>query len=246
MFISLKSLLFFALRQYVFLVLLVYWAIKGRKVDLLFLLANKHKSKSQIFQDLQVAIYCSRIANSSNFFIEFGATDGVMLSNSFFLENELGWTGILAEPGKQWLTRLGKNRNAYISDKCVWKTTGERMEFTDAINPDLSGLTAAYTNFHRTRSRESSRYWVETVSMNDLLSAQKAPQNVSFLSIDTEGSEFEILRATDFKAWQFDMIICEHNFQKSRKEIRKLLESHGYQRYLILASLWDDWYIRKV
>jgi FkbM family methyltransferase len=242
---SLKSSLFFVLRQYVFLVLLVYWACKGRKVELLFLLANKHKSKSQIFQDLQVAIYCSRVANSSNFFVEFGATDGVGLSNTFFLENQLGWTGVLAEPGKQWLTKLRDNRSAYISDRCVWKTTGEMMEFTDAENPDLSGLTATYTDFHRARSRESSRYFVESVSLNDLLSTQKAPRNISFLSIDTEGSEFEILRATDFSAWQFDMIICEHNFQKSRKEIRKLLLSHGYQRHLVLASLWDDWYIRK-
>jgi FkbM family methyltransferase len=242
---SLRASVFFLLRQYVFVVLLAYWAFRGRKAELKFLLANKQKSKSQIFQDLQVAIYCSRFADSSNFFIEFGATDGVMLSNTFFLETELGWTGILAEPGKPWLSRLRNNRSAYISEKCVWKTTGEMMEFIDAENPDLSGLAATYTDFHRARASESSRYFVESVSLNDLLTAQKAPKNISFLSIDTEGSEFEILDATDFSAWQFDMIICEHNFQKSRKKIRKLLLSHGYQRHLVLASLWDDWYIRK-
>ena len=233
------------LKEYVFLVLLSYWMLKGRNSEAKFLVANKRKSKSQIYQDLHIAIHCSQVAESSNFFVEFGATDGVSLSNSHFVETELGWTGILAEPGRSWLTRLRNNRKAFISDKCVWRITGERMEFIDAMNPDLSGLETTFTDFHKTRASESARYFVETVSLNDLLSKHNAPKNISFLSIDTEGSELEILRALDFDTWQFDMIVCEHNFQKSRKEIKKLLLSHGYRRHLAIASLWDDWYVRR-
>ena len=242
----LKALILEFLKKYVFLVLLTYWMLKGRNAEAKFLFANRHKSKSQIYQDLQIAIYCSQVTNSSNFFVEFGATDGVMLSNTHDLETELGWKGILAEPGKSWLTRLRNNRNAFISDKCVWRISGEKLQFIDAENPDLSGLEATFTDFHKARAGESARYFVESVSLNDLLSQHNAPKNVSLLSIDTEGSELEILRALDFDTWQFDMIVCEHNFQKSRKEIKTLLLSHGYRRHLAVASLWDDWYIRKI
>jgi FkbM family methyltransferase len=243
---SVKLGILLLLKEYVFLILLTYWMLNGRKVETKFLFANRGKSKSQIYQDLHMALYCTQVPNSSNFFVEFGATDGVSLSNSHFVETELGWKGILAEPGKSWLTRLRSNRNAFISDKCVWRMSGEQMEFIDAVNPDLSGLETTFTDFHKNRAGESERYVVETVSLNDLLGQHNAPKSISFLSIDTEGSELEILRALDFETWQFDMIVCEHNFQKSRKEIKKLLLSHGYRRHLALASLWDDWYVRKV
>ena len=241
-----KSLMILFAREYVFLLLLGYWVLRGCFREASFLLENKRRSKSQIFQDLQAAIYCSRIENSSRFFVEFGATDGVSLSNTYFLETELNWSGVLAEPGMSWQSELKGNRMASISDKCVWKTTGEKLEFVDASNPDLSGLEVTFTDFQRARAHESDRYFVDTVSLNDLLSDQNAPKSISLLSIDTEGSEFEILSAVDFKTWSFDLIVCEHNFQSTRKEIRKLLLTNGYRRHLVFASLWDDWYVRKV
>jgi FkbM family methyltransferase len=233
------------IRGYVFFILVCYWLFKGRFSEARFLLANKRRSKSQIFQDLQAAVFCSRIQNSSNFFVEFGATDGVSLSNTYFLETELNWSGILAEPGKSWQSKLKDNRRVTMSNKCVWKTTGERLEFVDAVNPDLSGLAITFTDFHNARAHESKSYIVDTISLNDLLSSEGAPKRISLLSIDTEGSELEILRSLDFSSWQFDMIVCEHNFQKSRKEIRSLLVSNGYKRHLVMASLWDDWYVRR-
>merc|ERR550532_3541259 len=37
--------------------------------------------------------------SSPNYFIEFGARDGIMLSNTYFYEKELGWRGVLIEAG---------------------------------------------------------------------------------------------------------------------------------------------------
>ena len=36
------------------------------------------------------------------FFVEFGATNGIDLSNSYLLQSKYYWTGILAEPARCW------------------------------------------------------------------------------------------------------------------------------------------------
>ena len=61
-------------------------------------------SKSELRQDL---FALSEVGFKENgFFVEFGATNGIDLSNSYLLETEFGWDGILAEPAKKWHEKL--------------------------------------------------------------------------------------------------------------------------------------------
>ena len=54
------------------------------------------RSRSQLRQD--IFVLCTLDFKRNGFFVEFGATNGVDLSNSYLLETEFNWTGILAEP----------------------------------------------------------------------------------------------------------------------------------------------------
>ena len=76
-----------------------------------------------------------------------------------------------------------------------------------------------------------------------MLETYQAPKTIDYLSIDTEGSEYEILKAFDFDKYKFRVITCEHNFTSMREKIYDLLISKGYQRKLTSISRVDDWYI---
>jgi len=61
----------------------------------------------------------SSILRRTVFFVEFGATNGVALSNSWLLENQFAWKGSLAEPAKKWHAEL-KKIGTVISQRIVF------------------------------------------------------------------------------------------------------------------------------
>lgn len=65
-----------------------------------------------------------------------------------------------------------------------------------------------------------------------VLAEHSAPAVIDFALIDTEGSEFDILKAVDFDRWSFRVMTVEHNFTTQRDDIYGLLTSKGYVRVL--------------
>ncbi len=205
-------------------------------------LKNKALSKSQIKQDLFVLSELN--FKKDGFFVEFGATDGVSFSNSFLLEKEFGWNGILAEPGKCWHDDLFRNRNAFIEKDCVWSETDKELIFNEVEKSSLSTIVGfGEDDNHSTSRTKGKKYKVKTISLLNLLEKYNAPQIIDYLSIDTEGSEFTILQNFDFNKYAFRTITVEHNYSPLRQKIYDLLTSKGYKRVNEQFSLFDDWYI---
>ena len=200
-------------------------------------------SKSQLGQDILALSVLS--LEKPGFFVEFGAADGVALSNSHILEKHFRWSGILCEPSKSWHTALRKNRNCAIDTRCVYSESGKSISFSENYLGELSAITEyAEPNGHGLIKRTTSSYEVETISLQDLLVAHGAPKYIEFLSIDTEGSEFEILKNFDFQSYRFGVICVEHNFADTREKINGLLLANGYQQVHADLSDFDDWYIQ--
>lgn len=202
------------------------------------------QSRSQNYQDLFVLSELG--LKEKGFFVEFGATNGIHFSNSFLLEDYFGWNGILAEPAKGWHKELRQNRPfASIEEACVWKDSGSVLIFNETSDGNLSTLDifSSVDSYRETR-KHGERYEVSTISLTDLLEKYSAPKTIDYLSIDTEGSEFEILSAFDFEKYSFSVITCEHNYTPAREKIYELLTSKGYIRKYEELSLWDDWYVK--
>ena len=198
-------------------------------------------SKSQLGQD--VLALMSAGVEKPGFFVEFGAANGVSLSNSYLLEKEFGWKGIIAEPGRQWHKKLKENRTCEIEFRCVYSTTGEKLSFSENYLGELSGLTKHSGNSETgVLNRTTSSYEVETISLIDLLDSKNAPKHIDFLSVDTEGSEFAILNAFDFSKYTFGAISVEHNYTDSRQKVHDLLTSKGYRQVYPELSDFDDWF----
>ena len=200
------------------------------------------RSTSQLGQDLIALALtdCKR----NGFFVEFGATNGKDLSNTYILEKDFCWQGILAEPARSWHRDLKINRNCEIETDCVWKESFVEILFNEVPYLELSTIEQfSSSDMHSESRKPGRRYPVNTISLIDLLEKYNAPNVIDYLSIDTEGSEFEILSNFDFSKYQINFISCEHNFTKTRDQTQQLLESNGFKRVLTDLSRFDDWYV---
>jgi FkbM family methyltransferase len=204
------------------------------------LLDLMQKSKSQIRQDLFVISELN--FKSNGYFVEFGAADGVHLSNTYLLEKEFNFDGILAEPNPSQWKDLRVHRNVKFEDKCVWSKSGDKLRFVDS--GDLSTVSNfSDSDMHAEIRKAGKRFEVDTISLTDMLEKHDAPSIIDYLSIDTEGSEYEILSAHNFDRFKFKVITVEHNYTKQRESIFDLLTANGYRRKHPELSHFDDWYV---
>lgn len=162
------------------------------------------------------------------------------------LEKTYNWEGVVCEPGMSWHQKLNRNRKCSIDLRCVWSKSGLDIVFNETANPELSTISHFDDcDGHSESRKDGTKYVVTTVSLADLLVTHNAPKNIDYLSIDSEGSEYEILKAFDFNKYEISIITVEHNFTSRRNDIFRLLADNGYQRAFENMSQWDDWYVKK-
>ena len=205
--------------------------------------------QSQIYQD----IFASFIVGDKydKTFLEFGATNGLDISNSYTLESSFNWKGVLSEPSPQWHEALKKNRkNSKIITKCIWKESGKKLDFFMSDFGSLSTIKDFVENDKisiptntEMRLKSGKTISVETISLNDVIKEYFNSICPSYISIDTEGSEYEILKAFDLDNFRPKVFTIEHNHTENETKIDEHLITNGYVRIFRKLTTFDAWYI---
>ena len=207
--------------------------------------------KSQLYQDVFASFIIDKNFNKT--FLEFGATDGIDLSNTYVLEKNFGWNGSLSEPSPQWHKNLKNNRpNSNIITECIWSKSGEVLDFFESDVGVLSTISE-YKESDKVsipgntieRVRSGKLVKVETISLNDVIHKSFNSVAPSYISIDTEGSEYEILRFFNFKKFRPVVFTIEHNFTEIENKIDGLMFENDYVRIFKEFTAFDAWYISK-
>jgi ABC-type cobalamin transport system ATPase subunit len=121
------------------------------------------------------------------------------------------------------------------------KASNKNLIFDIACCSLLSGISDHIDCHKKTVDNNKKQIIVTTISFNDLLEQFNAPLFIDYLSLDTEGSELEILKSVNLQKYIFGLIDVEHNYVEPRRtQIRELLCSNGYE--YIKVNACDDCY----
>ena len=201
---------------------------------------------SQIGQDKFVDEFLQFKENGT--FIDIGAHDGKSHSNSLFFEESRNWKGICIEPGTEEFSKLNELRKSININACVSNYDGE-SEFTyiEGYSNMLSGLSETYNSSHQNRiNNEVNNYGgkVNKIEMPvyklQTILDKYGMHEIDYCSIDTEGSEFNIIKSIDFEKTNIKIFSIENNYGET--DISSFLETKGYTLYTKLQ--WDDIFIK--
>ena len=171
-----------------------------------FICKNFKNSYSQIFQDLFV-IYISNLKKGGQF-IEIGVGNGKDLSNTYLLEKNYGWQGILCEPDERNFKNIQNTRDSKLVRALISENCNDNVKFY--LNEDPYSSSSNYS--------KSTKKIIKTrsICLNHLFEKFKL-NKVDYISIDTEGNEYEILKNFNFKKYKVKVLTIEHNFDKKKK-----------------------------
>lgn len=161
------------------------------------------------------------------FFVELGACDGVLYSNTLFFE-KLGWNGICIEPNDTYFKQLKTKRKCFLSNDLISSEADRVVDF--AMCGSTSGIADEHIGPFTTKDTIVRK---KTNTLSNVLDKFHAPKIIDYLSLDVEGQEYSILSTFPFDKYKFRCMTVEHNAPHNGKEqqelIRKILESNGYK-----------------
>jgi FkbM family methyltransferase len=203
-------------------------------------------SYSQIGQD---TYYLENISKNkkNGFFLDIGANDGILTSNTAKLEFEYGWSGICIEANLDLITDLTKNRpNSKVVHSAVWNSSGI-VEFEIPVNnvKNTKGhLLSRISNIDRNQKgfRKDTiikKVQIQAKTITDILKEiGKLPCIIDYMSLDIEGAELEALKGIDFSQIDIKFMTVEHGDRPGYLfEIDCYLKQFGYKIHRV--NKWD-------
>lgn len=160
--------------------------------------------------------------NKNGFYVDVGAHHPTRISNTCFYEKTLNWKGICIEPQEKFYKLLEKERDCILIKHGVYnkKTT---LEFCTAVN-GLTGIVETYEPRHLERiKRESKKDDLSDTFVRlevDTLESVFDKHNVKivdYMSLDVEGSEYEVLQGINYNKVKINIIDLEDNYPNSEK-----------------------------
>jgi FkbM family methyltransferase len=180
---------------------------------------------SQQQEDIILWKKCLNYRNG--FFLELGAMDGIVYSNTKYFEDSLSWTGILIEPEPNQFKRLVSNRPKCKNfNYAVSETDGDVVFYSR--NGGDSGGGIKETHIETNLYGKEHEIVVKSKPIRNIIEEAGRPEKIDLFVIDVEGGEHGVLTTFDWSIPVYVVVIEFHANNSRTEECRKILTENGF------------------
>lgn len=168
------------------------------------------------------------------FYLEMGALDGIVESNSLFYDRCLGWRGLLIEANPVSYKKLVDNGQRPSAHKLNVAPSCMDDHSTIRFNAIADSSAAEYDTLSDEEKKRAESHVVDVHCgpMSTYL-RELGIKKIDFWSLDVEGAEFEVLKTFDFDSTKVGVLMVESLNRQcgadcpKREAVRELLKSKG-------------------
>jgi FkbM family methyltransferase len=190
---------------------------------------------SQLGEDLFIYRNLINQKREDGTYLELGAWDGLVYSNTKFFQDTLSFNGVLIEPIQSTYTRLTQNRP---KDFCVNAAVAQEEGTAEYLGDQpTAGISKTISNHMRSANHKNShQYTVPTEPLSSILNKVQV-NYLDMFFLDVEGGEYEVLKSMN---WDIPVyIVCielDGTNEEKDKKCRELLVDQGFFKMQRLCS----------
>lgn len=173
-------------------------------------------------------------------FLEAGANDGLLFSNTAYLERYLGWSGLLVEAVPHKFVECLRNRRGSIVEHGALVGPDFKEQFVEIHYSDLMSfapnvskldlerhLAGEFPNFFgKERALKGASFAAPSITLAEL-TRRHGIKKIDLMILDMEGAEYGAITGFDFDGCSVDHILVE---VRDLQMMDELLENKKYRR----------------
>jgi len=194
---------------------------------------------SQTGQDQWATVNTGRKRNG--IYVDIGAHDGKLISNTHYLDHAMGWIGLCVEANPKSCAMIGNNRTARCIpvEAALYHTAGQELSFRDC---SVGG------GFESLQTHSFGKYGLINVKTQtiDTVLQKYLPihKNIDFMTVDIEGAELDMLKKFPFNTYRIGTLVIGHNGDMIvREKMSEILTANGMVHTEDVSA--DAYYVHK-